>query len=79
MHGTPCPGRTSASGPKLKKELVQRAEIEAMTCFGARPASQEYYRKIPGNYSKLQLQFPRFPELIKIAATDFDSFGINSV
>ena len=30
------PEKTSAAKPKFKKELVQRAEIEASTCFGAK-------------------------------------------
>ena len=45
-HTAPCPGRLSASRPKLPKELVP--EIEAKTCFGARQA--DYREKIPGNY-----------------------------
>ena len=77
MHETPCPGRTSAPRPKLKKELVRRAEIEAKTCFAA--SQGDYMKKSRGSSQKVQLQFPRFPELIEITATDFDSIGINSL
>ena len=28
--------KTSATRPKLKREVVQRAESEASTCFGAK-------------------------------------------
>ena len=36
----PCPRQTSASRPEFKKELVQRAEMDANTCFGASSSLQ---------------------------------------
>ena len=59
MHESPCNGRTSASRPKLKKDLYK--------CQSGR-----LQEKFPDDYEKLQLQFPKFPELYKITATDLD-------
>ena len=56
MHETPCPGRTSASRPKLKKKLVQRAEIEAKTCF-----AREITGKNPGELFKITVTVSKIP------------------
>ena len=55
MHATPCLGKTSASRPKLKKELVRRAESKQRLVLG--PAREITGKNARGNIKNYSYSF----------------------
>ena len=54
------PEKISASRPELKKDFVQRAETEAMTCFGGQTG--RLHEKNAGELFKITVTISRIPE-----------------